>query len=115
MVELVGSPFTECFAVDEQNVGELQCPIVGKLLAVENLVDFPLAFVETKIGQERSDLIRRGKRADCIEIEPSQKRGVVGQLGGHDTHLLQFGIHEIVNFVERRDLRIGIRCSGTRQ
>ena len=55
--------------------------------------------VGTLVGQERVDLLRCGRQAEKIQIEPTDQRGLVGFDGGFESFLLQAGEDETVHFV----------------
>src|SRR3990172_9058375 len=62
--------------IGPQQVGPLVGPEVGVLRTIEQLVDQPLALVQTGVGEEGSRFLGSRQPADRAQIGPAMKRRV---------------------------------------
>ncbi len=61
------------FRLDPQQVAPLQRPEVGELLALQQPVDQLAPLLRIGVGQKGAGLVRRGQRADHVQVDAAQE------------------------------------------
>ena len=110
--ELVAQPamklerpaIAELVAIHQQDVGPLQGPVIGVLVACEHRVDRAAALVVANVCEKGPHLVRLGERADRVEEQPSQERRISGDSRRFDLHLVQLRRNQFVDVAGRRHL-----------
>src|SRR4051794_33459986 len=78
---------TQCLAIDAEQIGKLQRPVVVELRPLEQFVDELGPAIGPPISKEGRCFIRRRQRADEIEIGSPQKSRIVTDIRRRDVEL----------------------------
>jgi hypothetical protein len=101
------------FRFNPQQIAPLRCPIIGKLLAGEEVFNQSRALVGRRVLQEAACFRRRGQSADDIEEGATDEGCVRAQRRGFDPEVLQAGEHDPVDVIPRQGGRGCIRFNRT--
>ena len=111
----IGPEVDREFGLDPQQVGPLHRPVVGKLRTLQQAIDQHRALVGGLVVQKTLRLVRRGQRADRVEIDPPYESSIGTQLGRLDFQLFQLVEHELVDLALGRESRLDFEGIGLLQ
>jgi hypothetical protein len=105
---------TGIFGLDSQDIAPFQGPVGGKFIADKQGIDQFGAFIQPLVTQELTHFLGGRKRADLINIDPTDKDFVGTQVGGGNLVLdevVQYGlINGIVDGKSGIDFKGNDRC-----
>src|SRR5690606_3825894 len=86
-------------AVGTEDVGPLQGPKAGEVVAIDELIDEFIPLVRGGVLIEGLNFLEFGESAGGVEVGAAEEFLVGGEFRGEDLHRLKFGEDEVIDEV----------------